>query len=510
MFKNLSIKTRIVGLIVVLFVALVTIAFVGLNLAQNANKGGRETYELSLKPIQNLAEITHLMAENRSQVMLALQHDPASAGAKLHDHPITLHTDAIVKNRDKISELWAAYQKQIDDPEEGRLAKVFAEKRGEYVKDGLMKAREKLLAGEFIDAQLLLLKKINPLYAQATLEGGKVEVFLEEEVKGRLSTNEEDFASSRNTIILVIVALLVTISLMAIWLVRSITGPLSAAVRAATSLAEGDLTVKVEADSRDEMGLLLKAMKEMVEKLTATISEVNVTSEALNQAAGQVSSTAQSLSQSASEQAASVEETSASIEQMSGSINQNTDNARQTDTMASNASKQASDGGQAVKETVEAMKKIADKIGIVDDIAYQTNLLALNAAIEAARAGEAGKGFAVVAAEVRKLAERSQMAAQEIGQVASSSVILAERAGNLLDEMVPTIRKTSDLVQEIAAASKEQTTGVAQINAAMGQLNQATQQNASASEELAATAEEMGSQSGQLQELMSFFRLQKH
>lgn len=111
----------------------------------------------------------------------------------------------------------------------------------------------------------------------------------------------------------------------------------------------------------------------------------------------------------------------------------------------------------------------------------------------------------MVAGEVRKLAERSQVAAHEISQVASSSVVLAENAGQLLDEIVPSIRRTSDLVQEIAASSQEQGLGVGQINGAMGQLNQATQQNASASEELAATAEEMGAQATQLQDLMAFF-----
>ena len=271
-------------------------------------------------------------------------------------------------------------------------------------------------------------------------------------------------------------------------------------------VAEGDLTVEVETDTRNADSLLA-AMRQMVEKLSSIIGEVRQSSETLSSASTQVSSTSQSLSQAASEQAASVEETSASVEQMAASISQNTENARVTDGISAKAAEDAREGGQAVKDTVEAMKQIADKISIIDDIAYQTNLLALNAAIEAARAGDHGKGFAVVAAEVRKLAERSQIAAQEIGEVASSSVSLSEKAGEMLDAIVPNIQKTSDLVQEITAASEEQASSVSQINTAVTQLNEVTQQNASASEELAATAEEMNAQSEQLVDLVSFFRL---
>jgi methyl-accepting chemotaxis protein len=288
---------------------------------------------------------------------------------------------------------------------------------------------------------------------------------------------------------------------------RSVSRPIGRAVDVANRIAEGDLTVQIDVRSKDETGQLLAAMRQMAEKLSHVVAEVNGGAQALAGASEEVSATAQSLSQAASEQAAGVEETSASLEQMTASIAQNTDNAKVTDGMATKAATQAAEGGEAVKATVVAMKQIASKINIIDDIAYQTNLLALNAAIEAARAGEHGKGFAVVAAEVRKLAERSQVAAQEIGQVAGSSVELAERAGRLLDEMLPSIKKTSDLVQEITAASEEQSSGVGQINGAVSQLSQTTQQNASGSEELAATAEEMSSQAEQLQQAMSFFRL---
>jgi methyl-accepting chemotaxis protein len=162
-----------------------------------------------------------------------------------------------------------------------------------------------------------------------------------------------------------------------------------------------------------------------------------------------------------------------------------------------------------VEETVSAMKQIARKIAIIDDIAYQTNLLALNAAIEAGRAGEHGKGFAVVAAEVRKLAERSQVAAEEISQLATGSVSLAEKAGGLLSDIVPSIQKTADLVQEISAASSEQNAGVGQINGAITQISTAVQQNAAASEELASTSEEMNAQALELQSIMAFFTLSR-
>lgn len=270
----------------------------------------------------------------------------------------------------------------------------------------------------------------------------------------------------------------------------------------------GNLTISMTKSYQGTFDELKSAVNGTISKLAETISQVTEAATNLGNASEQVSSTAQSLSQATSEQAASVEETSASIEQMSASITQNTENSKVTDGIATQAAKNAEQGGKAVSDTAQAMKSIAEKIGIIDDIAYQTNLLALNAAIEAARAGEHGKGFAVVAAEVRKLAERSQVAAREIGETASSSVQLAERAGKLLDEIVPAIRKTADLVQEITAASQEQTTGATQINQTMDQLNRTTQQNASSAEELSATSEEMSAQAEQLQELMGFFKVE--
>lgn len=333
----------------------------------------------------------------------------------------------------------------------------------------------------------------------------------EEKLSDQESVKAHETYTSARTMILSLGVLAVVLATAAgVLVTRSILkqlgGEPSYAASVLQAVAGGDLSVSVEIKQGDESSMLY-AVRNMVAKLSAIITDVNSASDALAGAAEEVSSTSQSLSQASSEQASGVEETSASIEEMTASIAQNTENAKVTDSMATKAASEAAEGGEAVKATVTAMKQIAQKIGIIDDIAYQTNLLALNAAIEAARAGEHGKGFAVVAAEVRKLAERSQVAAQEIGTVATGSVELAEKAGSLLAEMVPSIKKTSDLVQEISAASQEQSSGVAQINSAVTQLSQTTQQNASASEELAATAEEMSGQAEQLQKTMSFFRV---
>ena len=290
-------------------------------------------------------------------------------------------------------------------------------------------------------------------------------------------------------------------------ILETVVIPLNEVRKVLMRMEQGDMTAQISQEYCGQLEELRIATNNTATKLSQIIGEVINATEQLGNASEQISATSQSLSQATSEQAASVEETSTSVEQMAASINQNAENAKVTDGMASKAAKEAIEGGEAVKQTVDAMKEIATRIGIIDDIAYQTNMLALNAAIEAARAGDHGKGFAVVAAEVRKLAERSQVAAKEIGDLAVGSVKAAERAGELINAIVPGIGKTSDLVQEISAASIEQSSGANQINTAMNQMSQTTQQNASASEELAATAEEMTSQAEQLRELISFFNI---
>ncbi len=302
-------------------------------------------------------------------------------------------------------------------------------------------------------------------------------------------------------------ALLVAVA-MAWWLARSIGRPLREALAVTRRVADGDLTQRVVTRSRDETGLLLAALDDMVTRLSGTLQQVRGAADGIAAASTQISSTSESLSQATSQQASSVEQTSATVEQATQSIEQTAEHARQTETIAEAAAGGARGASAAVRSTVDAMRTIAERIAIIDDIAYQTNMLALNAAIEAARAGVQGRGFAVVASEVRKLAERSQVAATQIGELARTTVQQAETGGDLLERLVPQIGRTSELMQEINAATSEQSGGMRHINQSIVSLNGLTQQNAAASEQLAATAAEMSGQARRLQDLVAQFRLE--
>jgi methyl-accepting chemotaxis protein len=367
---------------------------------------------------------------------------------------------------------------------------------------------ELAMAGKDADAAALLSKEAAPAGRKISEEIDKLIEHNTERSKNRFEEAEKEYATARNTMLGIGAAAILFAVFTAVFLTRGIVRPLNEAVAVANALAQGDLTIMVESNTKDETGVMMAAIATMVEKLKQVIGDVMSAANNVSSGSQELSSTAQQMSQGATEQAASAEEISSSMEQMAANIRQNTDNAMQTEKISIKSSVDAKEGGKAVTETVAAMKEIATKISIIEEIARQTNLLALNAAIEAARAGEHGKGFAVVASEVRKLAERSQAAAGEISGLSTRSVAIAEQAGEMLDRMVPDIQRTSELVQEIAASSKEQDTGAEQINKAIQQLDQVIQQNASASEEMASTSEELSSQAEQLSDAVSFFKIE--
>jgi methyl-accepting chemotaxis protein len=247
---------------------------------------------------------------------------------------------------------------------------------------------------------------------------------------------------------------------------RQIRTSIGHVVDLVAAAADGNLTIRGEFKTRDELGRMGKALNGFLETLHRSIKQVAESSGAVAQASEQLSSASDQLSAGSQQQASSLEETAASL------------------------------------------------ITTIDEIAFQTNLLALNAAVEAARAGEQGRGFAVVAAEVRNLAQRSATAAKEIKALIQDSVNKVEsgselvtKSGETLGEIVSSVKRVSDIIGEIAAASHEQTTGIDQVNRAVTQMDAVVHSNAAQTEELSSTARALTAQAQQLQSLVAKFKL---
>jgi methyl-accepting chemotaxis protein len=501
MFDNMKLATKLI--LAFLIVALIAgiIGFVGSRSVNTVNDMMTDIYKNQLVPIDDIGNVREHGADNfRRLYQLAMTQD---------SHEIDKVKGKIRDSDRLIDEGYKRYLATVLSPAEQEVVPKLGAAAEKY-QQGVERFMALIDKGEQSEALKFLTGDLNVIYNEVRDHRTALAQIMAK-VADATNTESDGIVGHIMTLLtsLTIGGFVISLALglfVTRMIVRQLGGEPAYAAEVVRRVAEGDLTVDVQLRSGDTNSLLA-SMRQMTEKLRAIMGDVRMTADALASASEEVAASAQALSQNASEQAANVEETSASVEEIAATVAQNSENARVTDSMASQSSKDAVEGGEAVRSMVNAMRQIAGKIGIIDDIAYQTNLLALNAAIEAARAGDHGKGFAVVAAEVRKLAERSQVAAQEIGSVAGESVTLAERAGQLLDQMVPSIRKTADLVQEISSASREQNTGLEQINLAVSQLAQTTQVNASASEELSSTSEEMSGQAVQLQEMIQFFRL---
>ena len=285
------------------------------------------------------------------------------------------------------------------------------------------------------------------------------------------------------------------------------------------AMARGDLSRTVEKDYQGAFASLKSDANETMRRLVDVILSIQSAIEPVRLAAREIADGNMDLSRRTENQAASLEKTAASMEALTGTVNRNAENASQADDMARVAREEAEKGGRVVRDAVSAMseinmssQKISDIVGVIDEIAFQTNLLALNAAVEAARAGEQGRGFAVVANEVRNLAGRSASSAKEIKDLIEDSERkvregsrLVNESGAVLERIVERVHGVTNIVGEIAAASQQQTAGIASVTTAISHVDEVTQQNAAMVQEAAAASRAMGNQADKLAKLIEFF-----
>jgi len=512
MFKNLSIKARLISVIGLLSILLVGMSAWGLYGIHQSNAGLKTVYLDRTVPAVDLATINDIWEMVRKNaIAVANTKDAAFAKTKAEE---TMQT---IKRAEGI---WAKYMQTELTAEEERLAKKKLELHAVYVAS-VTRIFQMTMAGNTEGATKELKEVAEPLfydlhetiYSMITLQGN---VAAEKYAEAQSEYNSIFMVTS----IIVSSGVLLAV-IVGFFLIRAIVGPLNEGIAIANAVASGDLTSRIDVHSTNETGRLMMALKQMNDNLVELVGKVRMGTDSITTASSEIAAGNSDLSQRTEEQASSLEETASSMEELAATVKQNADNARQANQLAAGASEVAVKGGAVVSQVVQTMssinessKKIVDIISVIDGIAFQTNILALNAAVEAARAGEQGRGFAVVATEVRTLAQRSATAAKEIKELIKDSVSkvedgtrLVDEAGATMDEIVSAVKRVTDIMSEISAASQEQSAGIEQVNQAVTQMDEVTQQNAALVEEASAAAESMQEQAQALTQAVTVFKL---
>jgi len=508
--RNMKISTRLTlgfGFVVVLLLILSGIG------AWRIVDSQQDNQELNRRLQTNnlLQQLTRQIGINANQTQATLAADPDTQRA------LKTSIAASDEQTERISQQLATI---LSSPEAEKLLQQATQDRKAYL-DKRNQAFKDLDGGNYGEADAFFNQVLPKMTAGYLAQIDQISQRQNDSVQQLFDQSAQSSQLGLTVLAIATLLALILAPLFAWRVSRSIVRPLRHAVALAGTVARRDLSVHIHAHSRDEIGQLLSALGTMTDNLRQAVSEVRGSSDAIASASAQITTGNLDLSSRTEEQASSLAQTAATMEQITATVRQSADNAQQANTLAESAARTASDGGTLVGELVATMgeinsksQQVADIIGVIDSIAFQTNILALNAAVEAARAGEQGRGFAVVAAEVRALAQRSASAAKEIKALIDTSVAAttkgneqAARAGTTMQEIVGSIHRVTDIMGEISAASREQTTGIEEINSAMTQMDSVTRQNASLVEQSATAATSLRSQADTLAALVGTFTL---
>jgi aerotaxis receptor len=512
--RNIPIKTRFAVFMGVMAFLLASAGLLGLRGMSQSNGALHTTYQQGLEPAVTLGRILFLMGVNRGEIMLGLQHNPESPLAKAHDHPVTLHTDAVPRNAAEITRLWKELLDRKLDPELKALAESVLQTRTRYVKEGLLPAREALLSGNHQRANLLLLEKINPLYAEADASGNKMLQHILTTARTGYQQDVERNGTLRTLMLVSIVAGIGLILAATLTLARTILRPLRQVTACFEKIVRGDLTSDVDVTRRDEVGQVLMSLAHTQVHLRVIVDEIILTSQLMQERYEALVGESQQVIARSREQQDRILQVSATMEQVSVSVAEVAHHAGAAADAANESMALVDDGEikmthsidsatavvQTVQNTSQTITKLEHSIGKIDsitrvikEIAEQTNLLALNAAIEAARAGEQGRGFAVVADEVRKLAERTTASTADITRMVEEIQHTTHTAVASMDKAAHEVTAERDLMQENSDNFHQITASSRKVTDMAGQIAHASREQSMASDEVAKNMEMMSS-----------------